>query len=204
MQVIPGILARTAKELKEQLERVSWAKKVHIDIMDGKFTPSKTITAMTLAKYLPNADIQIHLMAKKPHTYIHNFSRMGATEIIIHAETAHAEKVLADIKQHGMKAGIALNPETAPEHHKKAIKEANFALVMTVHPGYAGQMFLKTPLSKITNLSAINSRLRVGVDGGINLQTIKQAKTAGAQFAIATSACTLAKDPRQAWKALKK
>jgi len=201
MEIIPGILAHNLKELKEQLKRVSWAKKVHIDIMDGRFVPNKTISALTLKKALPKMDMQIHLMAYKPHKYVNAFSRMGAKELIIHSEASkNTPEVLEFIREKGMKAGIAFNPETSVE--KDALVHADLALVMTVHPGFSGQTFLKTPLRKITEIKRHNPLLKVGVDGGINLQTCRMAREAN--FAVATHALTEAEEPRKAYLALKK
>lgn len=205
MDIIPGILATTATELKEQLSRVTWAKKVHIDIMDGKFVPNKTIQALTLKKYLPDADIQIHLMCKKPHQYINQYARMGIKEFIIHSEaTKNAAETLEDIRLAGMKSGIAFNPETRITAHADALVHADIALIMTVHPGYSGQRFMKTPLRKIEQLKKHNPLLLIGVDGGVNQPTCCHAAQAGAHFGIATSAVTKADNSKQAYTTLKR
>ena len=200
-EIIPGILAHNLKELKEQLKRVSWAKKVHIDIMDGRFVSNRTIQANDLKKALPKMDMQIHLMAYKPHRYIKPFAQLGAKELIIHSEASKKiPELLEFIREKGMKAGIAFNPETSVE--KDALVHADLALVMTVHPGFSGQQFLKTPLRKINEIKRHNPLLKVGVDGGINLQTCRMAREAN--FAVATHALTEAKDPRKAYLALKR
>lgn len=205
MDIVPGILATTVKELKEQLDRVKWAKKVHIDIMDGKFVPNKTIQALTLKKYLPNADIQIHLMCKKPHQYISQYARMGAKEFIIHAEaTKNTHETLEDIRLAGMKSGIAFNPETRISQHKDALIHADLALIMTVHPGHSGQRFMKTPLTKIEQIKKHNPLVYIGVDGGVNLNTCQHACTAGAHWGVATSAVTKADNPKRAYTELLK
>ena len=200
-EIIPGILVRSLKELKDALKRVSWAKKVHIDIMDGKFVPNKTIQALTLKKALPKMNMQIHLMARKPHTYINSFARMGAKEFIFHAEsTKHAAETLEEVRLQGMKAGIAFNPETKVD--KDLCIHADIALVMTVHPGFSGQRFLKTPLRKLAQIKKYNPLLQTGVDGGINHHTCRLAREA--DFAIATSALTKSDDPKKAYTQLSK
>jgi ribulose-phosphate 3-epimerase len=202
-EIIPGILVHTLKELKEKLHLLSWAKKVHIDIMDGKFVPNKTISALTLKKAIPKMDIQIHLMAYKPHKYVNTFSRMGVKELIIHAEAAkETPEVLEYIREKGMKAGIAFNPETKIAHHEHSLVHADLALVMTVHPGFSGQTFLKTPIRKIAEIKKHNPLVQVGVDGGINEHTCRLVRNT--DFAIATRAVTDAEEPRQAYLALKK
>ncbi len=196
-EIIPGILVHTLKELKEKLHLLSWAKKVHIDIMDGKFVPNKTIQALTLKKALPKMDMQIHLMAHKPHTYVESFARLGAKELIFHAEaTKKTAETLEMIREKGMKAGIAFNPETKID--ADAVKHADIALVMTVHPGYSGQTLIKMPLRKIAEIKKHNPTIIVGVDGGINTQTCRMAAHSDADFAIATHAITDTKEPKKA------
>ena len=201
MEIIPGILVHTLKELKEKLHLLSWAKKVHIDIMDGRFVPNKTIQALTLKKALPKMDMQIHLMAHKPHTYVNSFARMGAKELIFHAEaTRKTAETLEMIREKGMKAGIAFNPET--KINPDAVKHADIALVMTVHPGYSGQSLIRMPLRKIAEIKKHNPTIIVGVDGGINNQTCRLASLSGADFAIATRAITDAENPKKAHQEL--
>ncbi len=189
------------KELKEALHKLSWAKKVHIDIMDGKFVHNKTIQALTLKKALPKMEMQIHLMANNPHTYINKFAKLGAKELIIHAEaTKKRAETLEMIRETGMKAGIAFNPTTKVD--KDAVKHADTALVMTVRPGYSGQMLMKAPLRKIAEIRRCNPIIIVGVDGGVNTHTCGMAK--GADFAVATHAVTNAPEPKKTYKELMK
>ena len=202
-EIIPGILVHTLKELKKELNKIKWAKKVHIDIMDGKFVPNKTIQAMALKKALPKMDMQIHLMAYKPHKYVQQYARLGAKELIFHAEaTKKTAETLEMIREKGMKAGIAFNPETKID--SDAVKHADIALVMTVHPGYSGQALIKKPLKKINEIKKQNPVIKTGVDGGISTSTCCLAMRAGADFAVATHAVTEAKDPKKAYKEMTK
>ncbi|VVB81504.1 Ribulose-phosphate 3 epimerase family protein [uncultured archaeon] len=201
MEIVPGILVHNLKELKEALHKLSWAKKVHIDIMDGKFVHNKTIQAITLKKALPRMEMQIHLMAYKPHTYVNKFARLGAKELIIHAEaTKKRAETLEMIRMSGMKAGIAFNPATKVD--ADAVKHADTALIMTVNPGHSGQMLMKAPLRKIAEIKKHNPIIIVGVDGGINSRTCGMAR--GADYAVATHAVTNAPDSRKAYKELMK
>lgn len=205
MNIIPGILAKTPKQLKEQLKKVAWAKKVHIDLMDGLFVPNKTIAASTLKKISIKQKIQIHLMAKQPEKYLSDLIESGASEIIIHAEsTKRAKEIIQFIKIKKIKAGIALNPSTKPSKCKEAIKSADICLIMTVNPGFSGQKFKPKPLEKIKQIKKINPRSTIGIDGGITLGTCGQSKRKGADFCVATSSCTLSKNPKQAYKELQK
>ncbi len=199
MEIIPGIIAHTLKELKEKLRLLSWAKKIHIDIMDGRFVPNKTISALTLKKALPRMDMQIHLMAYKPYLYVSKFARLGTKEFIFHAEaTKKTAETLEMVRESGMKAGIAFNPETKIEKHNDALLHADIAHVMTVHPGFSGQSFMKAPLRKIAEIKKQNPTIIVGVDGGVNRQTCRLLH--GADFAIATHAITETQNPQTAYK----
>lgn len=203
IEIRPGILVHTLKELKEALSKLSWAKKVHLDIMDGKFVPNKTIQALTLKKAIPKMEFGVHLMAYKPHKYIKTFARLGARELIIHQEaTKKPVETLEEIRLNGMKAGIAFNPETKVDKH--ALIHADTALIMTVHPGYSGQALMKTPLRKIAEIKKHNPVIVVAVDGGVNLHTCRMVSKHGADWAVASSAVTNATDPEKAYKELLK
>ncbi len=192
MRIIPGILARSGKEFDKQIKSVFWADKVHIDIMDGLFIKEKT-----KAKKIPR-NAQLHLMVKNPVKWVKKYPE---NEVIIHSESKESFKALELAKKQGQKAGIALNPET--KISKKFLKLADFVLVMSVHPGKSGSKMLKAPLKKIKEIKK-SRRIPVGVDGGINLKTVRGAAKAGADFAIATSAVTLSAHPKESWKLLKK
>lgn len=201
--IVPGVLATTTREFKEQLHLLKFAKKIHLDVMDGKFVPNKTVGLSVLKKLFPDKEVQVHLMAHKPHKYITPFSRLGARELIVHAEaTEHACETLEDIRASGMKSGIAFNPKTRVVDHADALVHADIALVMTVQPGYSGQTFLKQPIGKIATIRKHNPVISIGVDGGVNLTTCKMVRPAN--FAIATSAIQTADEPRYAWKQLTK
>jgi len=203
MKIIPGILATTFREYKDMLERVQWAKTIHLDVMDGTFVPNKTIQALSIKKAVPPMKTQIHLMAHNPHRYINAFARMGAMEFIFHVEaTDHVLEIIEDIQKAGMSAGIAFNPKTKPAQYKEAILNADLALVMTINPGYSRQPFMKQPLRKIEQIKKVNPAISIGVDGGLNDTSCKLVSDAGADWAVATSSVTLADDPKRAYHTL--
>ena len=200
-EIIPGILVHSLKESKEKNNLLRWSKNVHLDIMDGKFVPNKTIQALTVKKAIPKMNIQVHLMAVKPHKYVSTYARLGVKELIIHAESGkNTVETLEEIRLAGMKAGIAFNPETHVD--KDLVRHADVALVMTVRPGHSGQKMLKQPLRKLAQIKKYNPVIRTGVDGGINFTTCRLLRDA--DFAIATHAVTDAVKPEQAYKELSK
>jgi len=183
MRIVPGILARSAKEFSRQAKCVAWASKVHVDVMDGKFVRQKTSQGKI------STSVQFHLMVRDAQKYLRG------------KEIKSPLVILKNAKTKGLRAGIAFNPETSVI--RELINAADFALVMTVNPGRSGQKMLRNALKKIKLIKKLK-RISVGVDGGINFSTILAAKKAGADFVVATSAVTLAKDPRKAFKELKK
>jgi len=195
MKIIPGILAKNKKELEKQLEAVKWAKKIHLDIIDGKFSPNKTIQKIPVLKQ----KYGVHLMVVKPEKYLKRVT--DAEEIIIPAKKASIA-LIKKIQQNKIKVGIAIEPETNPDKYKKMIKQADIVQIMTVHSGYYGQKFIKKAVDKIKKIRKIKSSVIIGIDGGVNIKTIKYTKKA--DYAIATSAVTLAKNPLKSYKELMK
>lgn len=203
MNILPGILATTLNDLKEQLDKLSWAKKIHLDIMDGQFAPNKTIQARDLIGLFPESDVQVHLMAHKPHTYINKYAQLGAKEFIIHAEaTDNHASVLEKIRQTGMKAGIAFNPPTNITPHQDSLAHSDIALVMTVNIGFSGQQLMKEPLKKIREIKHHNPAITIGVDGGFNKSTCGLVCNSGADFTVASSAVTGTVNPKLAYDEL--
>ena len=144
-------------------------------------------------------------MAHKPHTYVNTFAQLGAREFIFHSEaTTHHADILEDIRMHGMKAGIAFNPETPISHHKDALIHADIALIMTVHPGFSGQQFDARPLNKIMEIRTYNPLVSTGIDGGVNLTNAKRVRLANADFACSASAILASPHPKTAYAALQK
>ncbi|HLC32294.1 MAG TPA: hypothetical protein VJJ82_00545 [Candidatus Nanoarchaeia archaeon] len=189
MKIFPGITAFSKKELDNQFRRVSWARKIHMDVMDGMFVEYKT-------SYRLVKKAQVHLMVKNAQKC---FAR--AKEVIIHAESSSPFAAVVKAKKLGIKTGIAFNPSTRVS--KELVKVADFALVMTVEPGASGQKMKTSALRKIKQIKRIK-RIPVGVDGGVNRRTIKFARKAGADFVVTTSAVTLAQNPRKEFLALTK
>lgn len=202
MNILPGVLATNLKELEEQLSAISWAKKIHLDIMDGEFVPNKTVQAKTLAKLFPKQDVQVHLMCNSPEKYVNSYAKLGAKEFIVHAEAFEDEELLERIRLKGMKSGIAFNPETKVSQHKDRLVHADTALIMTVQPGFSGGKFIKAPLKKIAQAKKRNPLLYVGVDGGCGLSTCKTIADAGADFSVATSSVTKQQNAKKAYREL--
>ncbi len=168
------------------------ADMVHVDVMDGRFVPPITFgqgvaQAIGRAVALP---LDVHLMVCQPERQVASFVEGGARMITVHVETSlHLHRVLDEIRQAGCSAGVALNPGTAVESVFPVLDLVELVLVMTVNPGHAGQAFLPSMLSKVRKLRQLCTELprqpMLGVDGGVDPDTARQAVAAGADFLVA-------------------
>ena len=186
------------------------ADMIHVDVMDGRFVPPITfgqgvVQAIGRAVPLP---LDIHLMACEPERHVASFVEAGAHLITVHVETSpHLHRVLDEIRQAGCGAGVSLNPGTALESVIPILDLVDLVLVMTVNPGYAGQTFLSSMLSKVEKLrqlrSGLSQPLMIGVDGGVDPGNARQAVAAGADFLVVGTSIFQASDMAAAVAALR-
>jgi len=198
--ILPAILAHTKAELHTQLAHLTWAKRVQLDIMDGRFVPKRTFNLNETLPLLRGKAVQAHLMVRQPKRYLRKLAHVK--EIIYHAETG--QDLIEDITALGPRAGISLNPNSKIKPYTDLIRRADIAQVMTVTPGKMGQAFLHGQLRKIAQIKKINPHITVGVDGGVNARTITHAFQAGADYVAVGSALHQAPQPRKKYLLLRK
>lgn len=192
----PSILAADFAVLGEQIKAVekAGAKYLHFDVMDGMFVPSISFGMPVLQSIRKLSDMvyDVHLMIEKPERYVEVFAEYGADIITVHVETIENEEVLKKIRSLGVKVGLSINPETPIERIFPYLEWIDMALVMTVHPGFGGQKYIKACTDKIRTLyNEINERaldVDIEVDGGLFSETIEEAVKAGANVIVAGSA----------------
>ncbi|MDR4504216.1 MAG: ribulose-phosphate 3-epimerase [Candidatus Scalindua sp.] len=196
IKIAASILAADPTEFGKELERVEDAgiDLIHIDVMDGHFVPNITMGPFIVEgiKKKSRVPLDIHLMIENPEKYIDSFADKAEKNDVItfHIEaTDNPLKVIAMIKEAGLKAGVAISPDTDANSVKELLNSIDMILVMSVYPGFAGQKFIKAVCSKIETLrNSAPKELDIGVDGGIKPETISDAASAGANvFAAATS-----------------
>ena len=210
IEILPSLLAADFGELASEIRRAeaSGAEALHLDIMDPHFVPNLSFGPDVVAlsrKNAPNFYRNVHLMMSRPDLYLEKFAAAGAQTLQVHIEAdcdLHTE--LRRIRSMGLKAALALNPETKVEVLTPYLDEADEFLVMTVHPGYGGQKFIADCVPKIAWLRARRPEVDIMVDGGINAETLLLAAKAGANQFVAGSYLFKQSDMRTAVEALRK
>jgi len=156
--------------------------------MDGHFVPNLTFGAPVVRCIKSSLPLECHLMVEHPENYLEDFKKVGAHMFIFHVETTKDPLgLIAKIHELGMKAGVSLNPPTPVSSVEGLIQDVDSVLVMSVNPGFGGQAFIPDALEKIRRLRSLSGDLEIAVDGGINAETGRQCKEAGANVLIAGS-----------------
>ena len=213
IEIAPSILASNFARLGDEVHTVeqAGAEVIHVDVMDGHFVPNISIgipvvESLRKATHLP---LDVHLMIERPEEYIERFVRAGATRVLVHEEaTAHLDRALAMIREHGAEAGAAINPATPVDMLSEVLDKVDTVLVMSVNPGFGGQKFIRGALEKIRQLNQLRTRynasFRIGVDGGVDVGNIAELAQAGANTFVAGSSIFHASDPAAATRQLRK
>lgn len=194
MIVSPSVLSADFANLQRDVEMLntSEAQWIHIDIMDGVFVPNISFGIPVTAAIAKHAKkvMDVHLMIVNPDAYIEEFKNAGAEYLTVHYEACtHLHRTIQSIRQHGMKAGVALNPHTPVSVLNDVLSELDLVLIMSVNPGFGGQKFIERTYNKIKELKAMivegGYSTLIEVDGGVNGENAPLLKAAGADALVA-------------------
>lgn len=210
--VAPSLLSANFLNLEKDIEMLnrSEADWIHLDIMDGVFVPNISFgfAVTNLLKKITNKTLDTHLMIVQPEKFINEVKETGSTYMNVHYEaTTHLHRVVQEIRNHGMKPAVTLNPHTPVSLLEDIISDLDMVLLMSVNPGYGGQKFITNTLKKVSQLKELilqrNSTALIEVDGGVNLETGKMLVDAGADVLVAGSFIFSSDNPEELIKELK-
>ena len=209
----PSILSADFAKLADAVKLVesAGADIVHLDVMDGHFVPNITIGPKMVRdiRKVTKLPLDVHLMITEPDKYIADFAEAGADLISVHYEAAvHLDRLIHQIKDHGCKAGVVINPATVIEVLDEVLNISDYILLMSVNPGFGGQKFIESSTAKARKLkekiTKIDSNAFIEMDGGIGLDNMKTLKDAGVDVFVCGHSIFGSKDPAKTIKEMNK
>ena len=212
IKLAPSILSADFARLLEDVKKVEKAgcEYLHIDVMDGHFVPNITLGPAMVKSLRKDVNMifDAHLMIENPDNYIKEFADAGCDIIVVHQEACtHLHRTIQNIKSHGVKAGVALNPATPIETIKYVLQDVDMVLLMSVNPGFGGQSYIPVVTQKIKELKTLIDEMGldidIEVDGGVKPSNISEVVSAGANVIVAGSAIFNAGDIDEAVKSLR-
>lgn len=210
IEILPSILSADFANLGSAVEEViaAGARVIHCDVMDGSFVPPITFGAQIVAalreRLGDEIDLDVHLMIDAPERHIMDFVKAGASGVAFHAEaTAHSHRLLQQLREAGVRAGLAVCPGTPIAPIETVVDELDLALSMTVNPGWGGQRLIPATVAKTAQIArCVAPGTVVQVDGGVDVTTAPLVAAAGAHWLVAGSAVFGASDPGAAFQAI--
>tara|TARA_B100001142_G_scaffold312782_1_gene348570 strand:- start:6808 stop:7449 length:642 start_codon:yes stop_codon:yes gene_type:complete len=202
--IAPSVLAADFANLQRDIEMVNGSEAAwfHIDIMDGIFVPNISFGLPVLKAIKKHAQkpLDVHLMIAKPERYIKEFKNAGADILTVHLEAStHLHRTIQEIRSEGMLAGVALNPHTPVESLSEILNDIDVVCLMSVNPGFGGQSFIPRTFDKIQILKEMitnsQSKARIEIDGGVNLENASELKNKGADVLVAGNAVFKSESP---------
>ena len=204
--IVPSILSADFGKLYEEIDMInrSEADWFHVDVMDGVFVPNISFGFPVMKPLLARAQkpLDVHLMIVDPDRYTKAFADAGAHILTVHVEACtHLHRTLTNIKQHNMKAGVAINPHTPVESIKEVLDLCDVVCLMSVNPGFGGQSFIENTYQKVRTLKAMidaaGTQTLIEIDGGVVLGNAKLLTDAGADVLVAGNTVFGSTNPTQ-------
>lgn len=211
--VAPSVLSANFANLQADFNMLneSEAEFIHIDVMDGVFVPNISfgLPVVEAMRKLSNKVFDVHLMIAQPQNYIEDFRKAGADILTVHIEVCtHLHRTIQQIKNMGMKAGVALNPHTPVQLLSDIIADIDVVCIMSVNPGFGGQSFISNTYNKIVELKELihrkQSKALIEVDGGVNIENAANLVANGVHILVAGNAIFQSNNPIDVIANLKK
>lgn len=206
MKLAPSILSADFANLLDDVKKIEagGADYIHVDVMDGHFVPNISFGApvMKCLNGKTSVPYDVHLMIENPDDYIDDFVTAQTEYITVHQEACrHLHRTIQNIKSKGVKAGVSINPATPVGTLSCILEDIDLVLIMSVNPGFGGQKFIPSAVSKVKQLAALKKErcldFAIEIDGGVTLDNAKMLEEAGVEIAVAGSAVFKADDPTE-------
>ena len=213
MKLAPSILSADFANLLDDVKKIErgGADYIHVDVMDGHFVPNISFGApvMKCLNGKTSLPYDVHLMIENPDDYIADFVTPQTEFITVHQEACrHLNRTIQNIKSHGIKVGVSINPATPVSTLSCVLGDVDLILIMSVNPGFGGQKFIESTVSKVRELAELKRangyKFEIEIDGGVTLDNIEMLAEAGVEIAVAGSAVFKAASPEEAAAAFKK
>jgi ribulose-phosphate 3-epimerase len=210
--IAPSVLSANFANLQNDIEMInnSVADWFHVDVMDGVFVPNISFgfPVIKALKKLAKKPLDVHLMIVDPDRYTQTFKEVGADILTVHIEACpHLHRSIQNIKNYGMKAGVAVNPHTNISLLEDVISDIDVVCLMSVNPGFGGQKFIENTYAKITHLKQLiakkNCNTLIEIDGGVDLNNYKKLIDFGANVLVAGNTVFSSENPSETIKKLK-
>lgn len=204
IQIVPAILTDDPKALETMVRQTeTFTSYAQLDIMDGRFVPSQSITCEHIARLTIKLDWEAHLMVLRPETYLEDFQRAGAQKIVFHYEaTDSPSEVISLVRKSSLGVGLAVNPETPVSAILPLASEIDSVLFLSVNPGFYGSKFIPEVLDKIREFRKAQPNLEIGIDGGIKESNIAQIARSGVDVICVGSAILQQPQPGESYRRL--
>lgn len=203
-KVVPAILTNDPVALETMIRQAeSFTNYVQLDIMDGQFVPSQSITREHLTSLPTKLSWEVHLMVLHPEDYLQGFHQAGAQKIIFHYEaTPSPRENIARARELGLGVGLAINPETTISTILPLVDEVDSVLLMTVNPGFYGSKFIPEVMDKVAELRNVRPNMEIGIDGGVKESNITQIARVGVDVIYVGSAIFRQPQPGESFRRL--
>jgi ribulose-phosphate 3-epimerase len=213
IEILPSILAADFARLGEQVAEVETAgcRMLHVDVMDGHFVPNLTLgppLVQSLRK-VTRLILDVHLMITDPDKYAPLFIEAGANQVSVHQEVCNnLDRTLRMIQEHGARAGVVINPATPVSTLEEVLDVADYVLIMSVNPGFGGQVFIPNALKKVRQLTALKKArglpLPIEIDGGVTMENVADVVQAGVEWIVAGSSIFHTVNPADAFQEMRR